>query len=47
MMEQPLAYDSLAAAYQCVEEDKETQIDDAVVDLHLAEEEEHSFYVHH
>ena len=47
MMEQPLAYDSLAAAYLCVEEDKENQIDDAVEDLHLAEEEEHSFYVHH
>ena len=47
MMEQPLAYDSLVAAYQCVEEDKENQIDDVVEDLHLAKEEEHSFCVHH
>ena len=30
-----------------MEEDKENQIDDAVEDLHLSEEEEHSFCVHH
>ena len=47
MTDQPLAYDSLVAAHQCVEEDKENQIVDAVEDLQLAEEEEHSFYVHH